>query len=249
MKRFNTPTEDHIFTLDVDTPEGREGLKEAFGAYELDAKTWLPFAAKTYHISPNIEDYVITVTPICPSDIPNRNGIAFPIGELVKFQPPPVARQVFKAWAGVPVHLEHNNSDCTQALGAVLDSSLHKIKGYGGGKLWKVMGLAATDKTKFPEIAQKQLLGEYKTFSMGADGGYFTCSYCGTRMEPNNHCEHLNPRNAVDWTVVTEFDGSQHLAFRNAHDLIPIELSVVADPAWSTALSDTILPQITNYRR
>ncbi|HHN9420446.1 TPA: hypothetical protein ACP7Q5_005074, partial [Escherichia coli] len=40
----------------------------------LDYETWLPFAAKTYKISPRIEDYIIVSTLVCPSDIPNRNG-------------------------------------------------------------------------------------------------------------------------------------------------------------------------------
>lgn len=623
-------------TFDVDTAEGREGLKEVAGVYELDAKTWLPFAAQTYHISPNIEDYILSVTPICPADLPNRNGVAFPLGELKKFQPPPVARMVYKAWAGCPVHYEHCfsgdtkiltnkgdiridsiqvgdkvmthegryrrvkkvfrngvkptvrinalglaeplvvtlnhpiwivgrgqifrneksrdgrsqasayrsrsvskvfphfrpvsdvypldylviknviggnvsvdpdfaflaglwaaegsygktdnptaagftfgyaekelmdaakskadnlgyrykvsynkangtasfvildssfalamkeligkyshkkrmkgelrrwdkeslkwflggyisgdgsvkgsrmrirttseqlakdvqmafayvgiaasancdggwhghfqdayftkhhevrkhvggkpfredstqycvgvsfrhleilqnylvgrkftirkaikdtgprivlvddlillpistidhwdeeevfnleveedhtyfaggvvvhncNEDCTKAHGVVLDSSLHKINGYGGGKLWKVMGLAAIDKTKYQDIARKVATGEINTYSMGAEAGYFTCSYCGLRMNERGHsCSHVDFRNQIDWRIVNDFDGSQHLAFRNAHDLVPIELSIVGDPAWTTALSDLLLPPVEQYRR
>ncbi|MGL2861194.1 hypothetical protein ACQKA8_08860, partial [Helicobacter pylori] len=72
----------------------------------LDYETWLPFAAKTYKISPRIEDYIIVSTLVCPSDIPNRNGIAFPRDELARFLPPPTNRMSYKAWKGCPVHLE-----------------------------------------------------------------------------------------------------------------------------------------------
>ncbi|MGF3990585.1 hypothetical protein ACQX7T_15195, partial [Staphylococcus aureus] len=113
-------------------------------------ETWLPFAAKTYKISPRIEDYIIVSTLVCPSDIPNRNGIAFPRDELARFLPPPTNRMSYKAWKGCPVHLEHDNEVHERAYGVILDASFHKVEGYGDGKLWKVMGLLAIDKNKYP---------------------------------------------------------------------------------------------------
>lgn len=208
---------------------------------ELDFKTWLPFAAKTYNISPNIEDYLLVTTPICPSDIPNRNGIGFPIAELTKFQPPPISRMAYKAWTGCPVHLEHANEIHTDAYGVILDASLHKVSGYGSGKLWKVMGLLAIDKNKYPDMATKIARGEINTYSMGAYVDYFTCSYCGTEMSKDRHCNHISPKNDVNWKEFTDYDGSKHVAFANAHGIAPIETSIVASPAWTTALSDTIL--------
>ena len=44
--------------------------------------SWLPFAAKTYKISPHLNDYGIVNFPICPSDIPKRNGVSFPLSVL-----------------------------------------------------------------------------------------------------------------------------------------------------------------------
>lgn len=231
-----------ILSFDADTSEGKEGLNEAFGEYELDAKTWLPFAAEPYNISPNIEDYIITVTPICPSDIPNANGYGFPLKELTRFQRPPAHRQVYKAWQGTPLHREHVNEDPSTALGVVLDSSLHKIKGYGQDKIWKVMGLVALDKNKAPNEAQQMVDKVLRTFSMGADASYLTCSACGTEIDNNTgraFCGHLAP--GQRFNVITNFDGTRTLAFRNAHGLQPIELSVVNHPAWSIALSDTLL--------
>ena len=64
-----------------------ELFKNADILNELDWKTWLPFAAKPYHISPNPDDYVIVATPIIPSDLPNRNGVGFPLNQLLKFDP------------------------------------------------------------------------------------------------------------------------------------------------------------------
>lgn len=210
--------------------------------HTLDYATWLPFAAKSYHISPRIEDYILVTTPICPSDLPNRNGIGFPLEELIKFQPPPIARMAYKAWAGCPVHLEHDNEDCTKAHGIVLDASLHKITGYGNGKLWKVMGLLAIDKNKYPDIAAKVLSGELNTYSMGALVDGFSCSFCGSPITKKEYCQHVRGPDVVNWNVVTDpFSMGKHLAYLNAHSITPIEVSIVADPAWTTALSDTIL--------
>lgn len=207
----------------------------------LDYATWLPFAAKTYDISPNIDDYVLVVTPICPSDIPNRNGIGFPLAELTKFQPPPISRMAYKAWTGCPVHYEHKNDIHTDAYGVILDASLHKVTGYGMGKLWKVMGLLAIDKRKYPKMAQRILDNEVNTYSMGAYVDEFSCSYCNAPMEEDRYCNHVNPKNDIDWSEVKDYDGRAHLAFRNAHGISPIETSIVESPAWTTALSDHIL--------
>ena len=201
---------------------------------------WLPFAAKTYHISANIEDYVILNMPMMPSDIPNRNGIAFPIQELVKYQPPPVTRQVFRAFTGTPVHLEHQNEDCTTALGVVLDTTLTKITGYNGGAHWKVMGLIAVDKHKYPDIAKKMLSGELSTGSMGAMAESFSCSICGAEAfrDPWKNCGHIKSTGQVNWTPIKAANGDMQIAYLNAHNLSPIEFSLVADPAWCIAAAD-----------
>lgn len=237
-------TERPVFSVDCDSAEGREGLKEAMGAYALDYTTWLPFASKTYLISPRIENFAIVCAPICPADLPNRNGIGFPLQELIKFRAPPVGRQVFKAWSGCPIHLEHDNEDPSTAYGVVLDSSMHKVSRYGNGKLWKVMGLFAIDKIKHPDIAQEVIAGSIDTYSMGALADSFRCSYCDTPITQFNHCHHIDPRDGVDFRPVQDWEGVMHLAFRNAYDLTPFELSIVRDPAWTTAQSSYVLESI-----
>jgi hypothetical protein len=207
----------------------------------LDCVTWLPYAAKLYHISPRIEDYILVVTPICPSDIPNRNGIGFPLNELTRFQEPPVARMAYKTWSGCPVHYEHANEDHTKAYGVILDTSLHKVSGYGQGKLWKVMGLLAIDRLKYPKMAERILHNEVNTYSMGALVDSFSCSHCGEPMSEKSYCQHLNPRNEIDWQALPNYRGPTSLAFRNSHGIQGIETSIVESPAWSTALSDHIL--------
>lgn len=142
---------------------------------------------------------------------------------------------------GVVVHnCEHDNEDPTKAIGVILDTSFQKVKGYGGGKVWKVMGLLAIDKTKNPEIARKVLEGKINTYSMGALVDYFTCSYCGAECSDRYTCSHIRSTKAVNWNKYRDFDGSTHIAFLNAHGIQPIEVSVVADPAWAPALSDQV---------
>ncbi|QBQ74465.1 hypothetical protein BcepSauron_085 [Burkholderia phage BcepSauron] len=207
----------------------------------LDYETWLPFAAQTYKISPRIEDYIIVNTLVCPSDIPNRNGIAFPRDELARFLPPPTNRMSYKAWKGCPVHLEHDNEVHERAYGIILDASFHKVEGYGDGKLWKVMGLLAIDKNKYPDVAQKVLTKEINTYSMGALVEYFTCGYCGASCSTRHTCGHITGTKNVNWKKYRDFDGSTHLAFLNAHGIQPIECSIVKDPAWAPALSDNVV--------
>jgi hypothetical protein len=201
---------------------------------------WLAHAAKVYHISPRIEDYVLVSTIVCPSDIPNRNGIAFPTAELAKFQPPPNNRMVYEAWSKCPVHYEHDNEDHTKAYGVIFDSSFHKVQGYGGGKLWKVMGLLGIDKQKNPDMARRVLEGEVNTYSMGALVDYFQCGYCGTECSATHVCPHISSIKNVNWGVHKDWEGKQHLSFLNAYGISPIECSIVEDPAWAPALSDTV---------
>ena len=206
----------------------------------LDYETWLPFAAKVYKISPRIEDYILVNTPICPSELPNRNGIAFPTSELARFMPPPTNRMAYKAWKSCPLHLEHANEIHEDAYGVILDTSFHKVSGYGNGKLWKVMGLIAVDKNKYPDIAQQVLTKEINTYSMGALVDSFTCGFCGTECSSQYCCQHITSIKDVNWRMYKDWDGSQHLIFLNAHGISPLEVSLVKDPAWAVALSDEV---------
>lgn len=235
---------------DVDTPSGKEYVRELTAKtthreQTMDFNLWLPAAAKKYNISPKIEDYIVVNTPMIPSDIPNRNGVAFPLYELVQFQPPPVNRLVYKSWVGCPAHLEHQADDYTKALGVILDTSLVQIKNYGNGRHWMVMALLAFDKNKYPERAQKIKEGQVNTYSMGATCSYFTCGMTGVRLDQPKYRHRL--QNAIEFDVKPDpLTLKNTLLFRNAHELVAGECSTVDDPAWTPALSDHVFDLATD---
>lgn len=86
--------------------EGKGEVVDQKDVDHLDL-SWLVFAAPVYHISPNIDDYVIVNTVITISDLPNRNGIAFPLTELVGFAEPPNNRLAYQGWFGCPTYYNH----------------------------------------------------------------------------------------------------------------------------------------------
>lgn len=229
---------------DVDSAAGREYLHEMVATTThreetLDYHQWLPAAARKYNISSRIEDYVIVNTPMIPSDIPNRNGVAFPLYELVQFQPPPVNRLVYKSWVGCPCHEEHQADDYTKALGIILDTSMVQIKNFGNGRHYMVMALLAFDKNKYPERVQKIQQGKVNTYSMGATCEYFTCGMSGVRLDQPKYSHRM--QKPLEFDVVPDpLTYKDTLIFRNAHQLVAGECSTVDDPAWAPALSDII---------
>lgn len=212
----------------------------------MEYETWLPFAAETYKISKHPEAYIVVPVIIMTSDLVNRNGVAFPLQELIRFQPPPIARQAYKAWCGCPTHWEHDNEDVTKAHGAVFDTVLRQVQGFGKGKLWKVVCMLGFDKDKYSDRVQKIATGEINTYSMGAWADYFTCSYCGEEL---GKCHHLDPKSNLDF-----YEYNNKLVFRNACGISPIEVSAVEDPAYTVALSDQVnslgedLPSVGAFR-
>jgi hypothetical protein len=201
-------------------------------ATQLDLTTWLPFAAKEYHISPEFSDYVLVPVFIMPSDLPNRNSVGFPLRELVKFN---VAqgRQAYKTFTGKPVHYEHDNKDPHKAHGVIVDTFLKKLAGYGNGKVWKLMELLAIDRTKYPQVSSRILDGSLNTYSMGAFVQGYTCSYCHS---PMGQCSHLHPNKAFDFY---ELNGK--LVYRQVHGVEGFETSIVESPAYLTAISDKLI--------
>jgi hypothetical protein len=188
---------------------------------------WLPFAAAELELSSDPKDYLIHPVPIMYSDLPNRNGFAFPLTELIKWNVE-LGCQAYKGWSGMPMYKEHKSDDHKKALGIVIDTSLRRIKNYGQGKFWKLMALAAVDRNKDPIIAEKMEKGEIDTYSMGAMVDYCTCSYCGAVA---GECEHVEEKN----DTVTFYEKNGRLVYKNVHGIKPYELSVVEDPAFATA--------------
>lgn len=189
----------------------------------------LPWLAPALHISPNPEDYFMFPVPIMYSDLPNRNGVSFPLSELVKWNPD-LKCQAYESWRFAPMFVEHKSEDITKAIGVVADVALRKIEGYGNGKLWKVVALAAIDRTKNPELAARMERGELNTYSMGAMVDGWTCSYCGAQ---EGKCAHIDPD-----APVTFYELNGRLVHKAVFGVGGYELSVVEDPAFLTAISD-----------
>lgn len=200
----------------------------------LNFASMLPFAAPHYKISPNYKDYVLVPVIVMPSDIPNRNACAFPLAELIRFNPER-GQQAYKTWIGKPVHYEHDNKDITKAHGIIVDAMMRKLQGYGNGRVWKVLLLLAIDRTKYSNIASKVLRGDINSYSMGAWVERYECSYCG--LEVGKDCPHINPQDPAN---MYEINGK--LAFRNAINIEGFETSIVGSPAFMSAISDHLLP-------
>lgn len=198
----------------------------------LDFASWLPFAAQSYHCSRNVEDYVLVPVIAMPSDLPNRNGVGFPLKELKAWRTDDgmLAYQTFK---GKPVHIEHDNQDPTRAVGMIVDTALVPMRDYGGGKLWKLLLLLAIDRSKDPVYAQYVLSGEINSYSMGAWVENYSCGYCGA---PMGSCNHINVRRPRDFYIL---DGK--LVYRRVHGIKGFECSIVRDPAYVTAISDKLM--------
>lgn len=198
----------------------------------LDFASWLPFAAKEFKISPNATDYVLVPVIAIISDIPNRNGVAFPLSALKAWNRERgcIAYQTFK---GQPVHIEHASDDPTSAIGIIVDTTLRQLKGFGGGKIWKLMLLLAIDKTNPHPYVGKILRGEINTYSMGAYVQAYTCGYCGAVA---GQCRHIDLSRPKDLYAL-----NGKLVFREVHGVSGYETSAVFDPAYVSALSDTKL--------
>ena len=198
----------------------------------LDFSVWLPFAAKSYCISPNPRDYVLTPVLSIPAGLPNRNGVAFPLSSLTEWNAEH-GMQAYRTFVGKPVHVEHQNSDVTTAIGVIVDAALRKLSGFNNDSMWKLVKLLAIDRNKDPELADAILRQEHNSYSMGAYVQRYTCSHCGAEM---GQCSHIDKRRARDFYI---HDGN--LIFRNVHGIVGFETSVVNTPAFLSAISDTHL--------
>lgn len=210
--------------------EGKSVMASA--SVPLDFQTWLPFAAKIYNISPDPKDYILQPYITIPADIPNRNGVAFPLKELLKFSPE-LGMQAYKSFKGMPVHYEHKNDVPTEAYGVIVDAHLKPMAGFGNGRVWKLIELLAIDRTKHPDIAARVLSGDLNSSSMGAWVDNYSCSYC---KKPMGQCNHINKNQPLDFY---ELNGK--LVFRNVHGVKGFETSLVETPAYVSAISDTMM--------
>lgn len=220
---------------------------EAIHKNILQSTSWISYAAKVYNTSPDVSDYFTVPTIIMPTDLPNRNGTAFPRDELAKFDPE-IGDHVYRGWKGKPVYVDHKNSNYPDAIGAVVDVSMRKINDADGG-LWKVIALMAIDRTKNPKIAKDIQEGRRRTYSMGAMVKAYCCSLCGAEgyVKPGIRdkyeampCgrEHAYfDRNGHFRSVPSKDGKNRHLGFLNAMNVKPFEISSVSYPAFASAFT------------
>lgn len=195
----------------------------------VDFAQWLPFAAKVRNISPDPKDYILVPTMVMPSDLPNRNGVGFPLKELVGWNEE-YKCQGYKTARGARTHDMHVNTDPLESRGVIIDSYLRKLEGYGNNKIWKLVFLLAFDRTKDPELANKILTGERNTYSMGAYVGGYTCSVCDRDL---GMCGHVSPT-ARNFHPVE----NNQLAYLHTKAPVFFETSSVEDPAYVSAITD-----------
>lgn len=192
----------------------------------LDFERILPFACKPFNLSNNPQDYHFSAVPILTSDLPNRNGIAIPLSELVKWNPS-LGRQAYKGWAGMPLHYEHKSDVHEDAIGIIADVALVPVEGFNGGRIYKVMALAAVDTTKRKDVTARIKSGDLFTWSMGCMVEEYSCGACGA---DEGKCRHIDPKKPVEF-----YEDKGLLHYRNVHGVSPFELSAVEDPAYPSA--------------
>lgn len=215
--------------LVVDHPAIRDNTSQL--SIPLDLLTWLPFASKEYHISPDVNDYVGVPVIIMPSDLANRNGVGFPLRQLIRFDPE-MGRQAYKTWKGMPTYSEHQNDDYTKARGVIADSLMRKLVGFSGNQVWKVLLFLLFDRSKYPDVANRILTGETNSYSMGAWVNSYECSLCHAEL---GKCHHIDPKEPHK---IKEY--GNELAFRHAIGIRGFECSEVATPAYISAISDHV---------
>jgi hypothetical protein len=211
---------------------GDQGGESGQQQIPLDVSQWLPFAAPKYKISPDIKDYIVVPVIAIPSDLPNRNRIAFPLKELLAFNTE-MGCQAYKSWVGKPTYSEHKNDVVEEAYGVIADTSMVKLNGWVGGKVWKLLMLALFDRSKNVERVADIAQGNVNSYSMGAWVSSYQCSVCNAEV---GRCSHVELRD--NRSTLTEANG--RLAFKNCSGIVGFELSVVNTPAWVTAISDKV---------
>lgn len=233
---------DSVWTKDNNPSQTKESLVVAnagmFGGDNnnsslVDWMGWLPFASKKLNISPNVKDYVVIPIPTIVTDLPNRNGVGFPLSELVQFRPH-LGMQSYKTWKGKPTFEEHENEDHTKAKGVIIDTHMRKIPGMN---VWRLMKLLAFDRTRDPQLCADILSRKRNSYSMGAYLDGYTCSICHQEF---GTCNHIPQGYSKGDVLFVPHRTSGKLLFKNVVAPEGFETSSVKTPAFISALNDKV---------
>lgn len=190
--------------------------------------SWLPSAADTFKISPDIGDYLITTVGIVTSDIPNKNMQGFTKQELTYFDPI-IGRPTYKTFIGAGLHYEHQNKDPLKAKGVILDSMITYIPKYD---VFKVLVLAAWDRTKDVDLVKQIMSGERAGYSMGCMVKAFVCAVSGQIVTPD--------KGPYRRGQVVHVDGKRRLCYHLCTGSNFFEMSSVGNPADVSAIGDRL---------
>jgi hypothetical protein len=184
--------------------------------------SWLKGASETYHISPDIRDYVIQEVPIVTVGFPNRNLHSFPFDEVSYFDPR-FGQFVYKTFVGKPTFADHNNKNFVEAKGVHFDSSLRYVPAWD---VWKIYVLLGYDRTKDTVLARQIEKGTRRSYSMGSWVSYFLNSITGQLSNGSQPLKY--PKGSVHNGV---------LSYDNCSGCEYFETSSVVGPADVTAES------------
>lgn len=213
------------YKMDVTkTGKGKIVLADTHISKEIDV-SWLPAASEAYQISADIKDYIAVSIPIVSVDIPNRNLQCFPYEEVSRFDVDQ-GKLIYQTFYAKPCHIDHQNSDPTQAKGVHADVNMQYIPKWG---IWKINVLCLWDRTKDTDLVKQILGGARPYYSMGAWVNSFICSVCG---DSEDTCAHMQNKGGI-------FDGG--LSYQNCLGVQFFETSNVSSPADPTAESNAIL--------
>lgn len=188
----------------------------------------LPSIAPIYKLSSNPDDYFMKPVIMFHSDMPNRNGYLFPTKSLIEWND---TRKMlaYQTWKYCPLHIEHKTDIKENAIGLIADVILRKAYGVCNGQIYKVIALAAVDRTKNPSYTSKIEQGKLNSWSMGCDASHISCSYCGA---PEGECSHIDKHAPVQF-----YELNGNIVCRAASGLSGMELSSVGTPAWPMAVN------------
>jgi hypothetical protein len=168
------------------------------------------------------------------NDLPNKNGIGFPLEQLASFNPE-MGKLAFQTWKGKPTFVEHNNKDYTKAKGVILEAAMRKVPNVKG-PLFGVYALLAFDRNRDQGLADLILSKKQNSYSMGAWCTDYVCSICGHSLNRGINCEHIELNKPQ---TMRKFGAK--LSYLQAINPVGFETSAVASPAYEVARNDFLM--------
>jgi hypothetical protein len=212
------------------TPAEEEAVKKTLNLISKDVVKAL---AHVYNLSDNINDYIFPVPRAVTAGTgnrprPNNNGDNFEDEELRRFSTKHRC-QVYQTFKNDPIHVEHVAFDPKAARGFIPD-----VQYIQSPEDLHVIVVAAIDTTKDIPLSEGLLSGAVNSWSMGCICDSVRCSYCKSVAHSDNDlCSCLKHHK------MSKIGGK--LVYEDCLGVEFQELSIVANPADTTALTQRLL--------